>query len=352
MADTKISELSADTAPSTDDLVVTVNDPGGSPANRKVTLANLTKGLSPTALTDKAAPVGADELIIADSEASNVIKKADATSVVNAALSPTDLTDKATPVAADEVPIADSEASGVIKKADIQSIVAASSALIPDAAPTTSDKATPVAADEIVILDSEASSVLKTADAQSIVAATTALLQGKQTIWIPANAMTPATTSGPATGQIESVGSPTNGLNVETLDFDGASDEAAHFSIAFPKAWNADTVTFQVFWTTTATGSPTALVAWALQALGMADSGSLDGAYGTAVIVNDESSLAYHVGVSPESSAITIGGDVADNTLVNFRFFRDVSDSGDTMGEDAILLGIKLFYTVSAANDA
>lgn len=40
MADSKITDLSADTAPSTDDLVTTVNDPGGTPGNRKVTVAN------------------------------------------------------------------------------------------------------------------------------------------------------------------------------------------------------------------------------------------------------------------------------------------------------------------------
>lgn len=40
MADQKITDLTADTAPSTDDLVTTVNDPGGTPANRKVTVAN------------------------------------------------------------------------------------------------------------------------------------------------------------------------------------------------------------------------------------------------------------------------------------------------------------------------
>lgn len=41
MADTKISDLSADTSPSSDDLIVTVNDPSGTPANKKVTIANL-----------------------------------------------------------------------------------------------------------------------------------------------------------------------------------------------------------------------------------------------------------------------------------------------------------------------
>lgn len=45
-ADTKITGLTADTAPDSADLVVTVDDPGGTPANKKVTIGNLTKGLT------------------------------------------------------------------------------------------------------------------------------------------------------------------------------------------------------------------------------------------------------------------------------------------------------------------
>jgi len=45
MANTKISALTADTAPTADDLVVTVNDPGGTPATRKVTITNFTKAI-------------------------------------------------------------------------------------------------------------------------------------------------------------------------------------------------------------------------------------------------------------------------------------------------------------------
>jgi hypothetical protein len=41
--DTKISALTEDTAPTSDDLVPTVDAPGSSPANRKSTLANLFK---------------------------------------------------------------------------------------------------------------------------------------------------------------------------------------------------------------------------------------------------------------------------------------------------------------------
>ena len=38
MANKKISELTADTAPTGDDLLATVNAPGGTPASRKVTI--------------------------------------------------------------------------------------------------------------------------------------------------------------------------------------------------------------------------------------------------------------------------------------------------------------------------
>lgn len=43
-ADTKISGLTADTSPTVDDLIVTVDDPSGTPANKKATIANVLKG--------------------------------------------------------------------------------------------------------------------------------------------------------------------------------------------------------------------------------------------------------------------------------------------------------------------
>ncbi len=42
-ADTKITGLDADTAPTSDDLTITVDAPGTSPVNKKVTLGNLPK---------------------------------------------------------------------------------------------------------------------------------------------------------------------------------------------------------------------------------------------------------------------------------------------------------------------
>jgi hypothetical protein len=53
MADTKLSALTADASPTSDDLVYVVNDPGGTPASRKVTLANIKTlmSASPTLVT-------------------------------------------------------------------------------------------------------------------------------------------------------------------------------------------------------------------------------------------------------------------------------------------------------------
>ena len=45
MADSKLTDLSEDTAPTTDDIVYVVNDPTGTPGDKKVTLANLLTGM-------------------------------------------------------------------------------------------------------------------------------------------------------------------------------------------------------------------------------------------------------------------------------------------------------------------
>ena len=173
-------------------------------------------------------------------------------------------------------------------------------------------------------------------------------IAGKQTIWIPAAAITPTASNGcAARTQVETTaGRP----DMDVLDFDDGTDEHAQFSVAFPKSWNLGTVTFQAFWTSTATDTDG--VAWGLQGVACSNDGTIDVAYGTAVVVTDDNvSAAEDLLVTSESSAITIAGTPADDDLCYFRVFRDVSDGNDDMTEDARLIGIKLFFTTDALND-
>ena len=49
---------------------------------------------------------------------------------------------------------------------------------------------------------------------------------GKHTVWMPAGAMTPRTTNGPASGTFETT---THKVMIKTLDFDAATAEYAQF---------------------------------------------------------------------------------------------------------------------------
>jgi hypothetical protein len=171
---------------------------------------------------------------------------------------------------------------------------------------------------------------------------------GTETIWIPANAMTPTTSNGCAA--IAAVETTSGRPDMYVLDFDKDSDEFAQFTVAFPKSWNAGTVTYQVFWSgLAATGG----VSWSVDAVAFANNDSIDTAYGTAVVVDDtEQGAVEEVNVSAVSGAVTIAGSPGDDELCYFRIARDVSDSNDDSGGDARLHGIKLFYTTDAKNDA
>lgn len=172
---------------------------------------------------------------------------------------------------------------------------------------------------------------------------------GIETIWVPSAAMRPTVSNGCAT--ITDIETTAGRPDMQVLDFDATADEHAQFQIAFPKSWNEGTITFQVYWTTTATDTDG--VAWGLQGVAVSDNDTIDVAYGTAVVVTDDAlGAAEDLCVSAESSAVTIAGTPAVNDICYFRIFRDVSDANDDMTEDARLIGVKIFFTTDATNDA
>ena len=192
-------------------------------------------------------------------------------------------------------------------------------------------------------LKTKGTGVIKAEDSGGNVSAVK--IAGKETIWVPAVAMYPNTTNGAEAAQVE-LG---NGPELKVLDFDKSSDESAQFAVAFPKSWNAGTVTFQAFFTATSTDTGT--VSWDLAAVALADNGDLNTAFGTAVAptAKAHSGTSNDLDVTAESGAVTIAGSPGDDEYVFFQITRDVSD--DDLDADARLLGIKLFFTTDSAND-
>ena len=169
--------------------------------------------------------------------------------------------------------------------------------------------------------------------------------QGKETIWIPAGALIATTTTGAATGQIETT---TNKVNIKVLDYDQSAAEYAQFNIGMPKSWNESTLTATFMWTA-ASGSGD--VIWALQCLAVSNDDALDQAFGSAQTVTDTLITANDNHVTSETSALTCAGTPAEGDLLLFRLYRDASAGGDTLNADARLIGLRLIYTTNASND-
>ena len=170
---------------------------------------------------------------------------------------------------------------------------------------------------------------------------------GKESIWIPSTAMTPADTNGCA--DIATVDSGGNsGPDLRVLDFDKDSDEHAQFSICMPKQWDGGNITFKAYWVGIAA---TTGVSWALQVKALNDNEDINVAYGSAVVVDDSSQgSATELLISPESGDIACSG--AADDLLFCQVFRDVSDANDDMAGDARLVGVRILFTTDKANDS
>jgi len=195
-----------------------------------------------------------------------------------------------------------------------------------------------IAADGTVDLDvagaTVASAVIKTA--------------GKESIWVPASAMYPSTTN-PCADLVQ-VETTALRPDLKVLDFATGADEFAQFTVAFPKSWNEGTVTFQPFWTVT--GTNTGTVAWQLGGIAVTSDATINTAFGTLVATTAlaHSGDSNDLMVSVESGDVTIAGSPSTDDVCFFQINRDIS--ADNQSGDARLVGIKLFFTTDAANDA
>lgn len=170
---------------------------------------------------------------------------------------------------------------------------------------------------------------------------------GKQTIWIPAPAMTPRATNGPAAGSIETA---TNKVMIKTLDFDAATWEFAQVSVQMPKGWNEGTLSAVFVWSHGSTASNFNVV-WAIQGRAFSDNDPLDAVFGTGVLVTDSGGTADQLYRSSETAAFTLAGPPAEHDVAIFQIMRAATDAADTLAIDARLHGIALFLTTNANTD-
>ena len=173
-------------------------------------------------------------------------------------------------------------------------------------------------------------------------------IAGLETMWVPSSAMYGATTNPADAQQVETTATRPD---MKVLDFDASTDEFAQFSVAFPKSWNEGTVTYQVYWTPSNTDTGDCI--FGLQGVAIGDDDTIDVVYGTAIDITDAGiGTVEDQQVSAVSSAITIAGSPAVDQQTYFQLYRDANAGGDTFTGDARVLGIKIFYTTDAANDA
>jgi len=196
-----------------------------------------------------------------------------------------------------------------------------------------------------ITLTPNGTGVVKATDSADATAAVK--IAGKETIFVPAQAMFGTTTNGADAQAIETTATRPE---MKVLDFDASTIEYAQFSIAMPKSWNLSTLTFQAFWAPSNTDTGNALIG--LQAISVANDATSDVAFPTAVDVTDAGGGALEdVMVSPVSANVTVKAAAAD-TYTYFQVARNATSGTDDFTGDVRLLGIKIFYTTDAANDA
>jgi len=172
-------------------------------------------------------------------------------------------------------------------------------------------------------------------------------IAGTETIFVPAQAMFGTTTNGADAQAVETTATRPE---MKVLDFDPSTIEYAQFSIAMPKSWDEGTLTFQAFWSPSSTDTGAALIG--LQGVSVANDATSDVTFDAAVDVTDNGTgTVEDVLVSPVSANVTVKAAAAD-TYTYFQVSRNATSGSDSFTGDVRLLGIKIFYTTDAANDA
>jgi hypothetical protein len=175
-------------------------------------------------------------------------------------------------------------------------------------------------------------------------AALTAVI-GIQDLFIPAAAMWPRITGG--CGVLTQYEMATSLFNVQGLPFDQTTQEFAQFQVVFPRKWNVGTVTVVPYWTAQ---SGSGDVQWGISGGAYSNDDALTVALGSAQTSDDTLLATNDLHIGPATSAITLAGTPASADFLALQVSRN--PASDTLSGDAILLGISVRITTTAAIDA
>lgn len=164
-------------------------------------------------------------------------------------------------------------------------------------------------------------------------------------LWIGAGAMIPRTTNGAASDTNEYA---TNDVMADRLLFDTTTEEGVGFWCNFTDQWGAGTVKVKFYWTA---DSGSGGVAWGIAGQAYADDAAIDQALGTQVVTTDTLTATGDLCVTAASSAVTIA-DAAAGLPVYFEITREVANGSDTLAADAALLGVMIQYQESATEQS
>jgi len=214
-------------------------------------------------------------------------------------------------------------------------------------------------ADAFVIIDDTTTKQIPASDISSYVkgtGTTTPVKEaGLETIWIPASTMRPRLTDGLTIDQIVNpANSSTSFPEIEGFkcnSTDVSSAKYAEFSVALPKSWNGGTVTSRLH-VLNLVATTDNIENIFLAATAFKNAYYASASFGTAIeYTNGTATLAANAYYTFDStSSITINNTPTGNgtDLINFQ----LSSSAISSAVDFLIVGVQLFFTTDAKNDA
>lgn len=361
-ADSKLSELTAETAPATTDILYIVTDPSGTPSSQQITAGNLGKAILIASTTVASLPTGETGLlrIVTDGTDATDCDTGGGSSIVICFYNGTSWSAAGSSGGAE----ADTLDTVIGRGNTTDGCTQADKCQFGNGTVywdiycddtnvcyfETSEASTlrlrARTNQNIELYDEEGAAAILTIDPDA--ASTLAMYtfgtayKPKKTIWFPAGALSVDATNCAAPSE-RTINSGPKMWTIRCTDAAGV----IHGSIQMPDAWDGGTVTFTIVVThgTTESIGTDGDVAMACRA----DSGSIDSTYGSAIALDVDVTTANDVEIAT-SAAVTPNGSCAGGDFIYWKWTKDAAGS-DANSANTDIIGFKMEYSVTSLSD-